>query len=99
MRLALRYTALALALSLAGCTEDSTSDTGLSGTDAQFAQMRAPCIAQAARLTGIPETQIVVSSQLQTGGGPLLVLDARGTSYSCRLEADGSVTVFSEFAN
>lgn len=95
----LRNTAIVLALPLAACVEDSAEDTGLSGSEAQFAQMRAPCVAQAARLTGIPENQIVVTSELQTGGGPLLVLDARGTSYSCRLEADGSVTVFSEFAN
>jgi len=84
---------------LAGCLEDSGSDTGLSGTDAQFAAMEGPCRAQASRLTSIPGDQIAVTSKLQTGGGPLLVLDARGTSYSCRLEADGSVTVFSEFAN
>ncbi|WP_109467255.1 hypothetical protein [Albibacillus kandeliae] len=82
---------------IAGCLDDSDGD--LSGTPSEFAQMKAPCVSQAARMTNIPADQIVVTNEIQTGGGPLLTLDARGTSYSCRKEADGSVTVFSEFAN
>ena len=89
---------LVCAAGLAGCIED-TGGPILTGSESEFASMEFPCISQAARLTGVPSNQIVVTSEIQTGGGPLLVLDARGTSYSCRLESDGSVTVFSEFAN
>ena len=90
------------AAALAGCTEmaaDMSDDTGLSGTQSQFDAMTGPCLAQAARMTGLGAGAITVQDRLQTGGGPILTLDAGGTSYTCRLEADGSVTVFSEFAN
>jgi hypothetical protein len=91
---------LAVLTVLAACVEDDGgSGDNLSGTDAQFAAMREPCIRQAARLTGVTSGAITVSSQIQTGGGPLLVLNVAGNSYSCRLESDNSVTVFSEFAN
>jgi len=72
---------------------------GLSGTQEQFDAMTTPCIAQASRMTGLGRGSIVVTNRIRTGGGPLLTLNAGGTKYSCRLEDDGSVTVFSEFAN
>jgi hypothetical protein len=89
---------------LAGCVETGGTgggapSDGLSGTDAQFNAMTAPCIDQAARFAGFPARDINIADRLRTGGGPLLVLDAGGQRLSCRLEADGSVTVFSEFAN
>ena len=74
-------------------------DDGLSGTTAQFNQMRRPCIDQAQRMTGLDRAAIVVTNEIRTGGGPLLTLNAGGTKYSCRLEDNGSVTVFSEYAN
>lgn len=89
---------------VAGCVETGGSGSGsasdgLNGTDAQFNAMTAPCIDQAARYANYPARDINISERLQTGGGPLLVLDAGGQRLSCRLEPDGSVTVFSEFAN
>ena len=85
---------------VAGCVETSgSSNDGLSGTDAQFNAMTAPCIDQAARFANYPAMDINIADRVRTGGGPLLVLDAGGQRLSCRLEADGSVTVFSEFAN
>ena len=85
---------------VAGCVETSgSSNDGLSGTDAQFNAMTAPCIDQAARYANYPAMDINIADRVRTGGGPLLVLDAGGQRLSCRLEADGSVTVFSEFAN
>lgn len=83
---------------LAGCVETSGGD-GLSGSDAEFNAMTAPCIDEAARITGFPAIDINIASRVRTGGGPLLVLDAGGQNWSCRTESDGSVTVFSEFAN
>lgn len=99
----IRITALAVtAAALAGCVETgggSTANDGLSGTEAQFNAMTAPCIDQAARYANYPARDINIADRLRTGGGPLLVLDAGGQRLSCRLEDDGSVTVFSEFAN
>ncbi|MAM61398.1 hypothetical protein [Maritimibacter sp. UBA3975] len=88
-------------LALAACDDTMTgsADTGLSGTQAQFTAMEAPCTSQAARLTGASAASVTVLDQIQTGGGPILTLAAGGSNYTCRLEADGSVTVFSEFAN
>ncbi len=84
----------------AGCVETSgNSNDGLSGSEAQFNAMTAPCIDQAARYTGYPAMDINISDRVRTGGGPLLVLDAGGQRVSCRLEDNGQVTVFSEFAN
>ena len=88
------------AVALSGCVEDTGSgSSGLSGTQSQFDSMTAPCIAQASRLTGFPQSSISVIDRIQTGGGPLLVLNANGQRWSCRLEDNGTVTVFSEFAN
>lgn len=102
MRIDLKLFACAAALAgLAACaeTESAATDNGLSGTPADFAAMAGPCTDQAARMTGVPAGDVSVTNSMQTGGGPLLTLDAGGAAYSCRREADGSVTVFSEFAN
>lgn len=91
---------VASAFGLSACVESTApADDGLSGTPAQFDSMAGPCISQAARLTETSTGTISVSDRIRTGGGPLLVLDVAGTKYSCRMEDDGSVTVFSEFAN
>lgn len=96
---------LTAATALAGCPDGGDmgsgkpKDDGLSGTPAQFAAMRSPCIAQASRLTGVSVGTITVIDEIRTGSGPLLTLNAGGAKYSCRLEADGRVSVFSEFAN
>ncbi len=82
-----------------GMTSSANAGDGLSGTQSEFDRMTNPCIAQASRMTGLGRGAIVVTDRIRTGGGPLLTLDAGGTKYSCRLEDDGSVTVFSEFAN
>lgn len=85
---------------LTGCAEEaSTTAASQQRLQTVFAQMENPCLTQATRLTGLSSDQIVVTNQIPTGGGPLLTLDANGKPYSCRKEADGSVTVFSEFAN
>lgn len=86
---------------VAGCVETSGSapSDGLTGTDAQFNAMTAPCIDQAARYANYPAMDINIVDRVRTGGGPLLVLDAGGQRLSCRLEPNGSVTVFSEYAN
>ncbi|GEM_PF-5722137 len=93
-------------VALAGCVETGggttgggMTDDGLSGTEAQFDGMNARCIDQAARYAGYPAMDINIVERIRTGGGPLLVLDAGGQRLSCRLEDDGSVTVFSEYAN
>ncbi|EPX85325.1 hypothetical protein [Salipiger mucosus] len=100
-----RHTPHALAgaalLALAGCVEttEPPRDDGLSGTDPQFAAMETPCRAQASRMTGSPQGAVAILDRIRTGGGPILTLSANGANYTCRLEPDGSVTVFSEFAN
>lgn len=105
MKTAMKLVIGAAALgAVAGCVETGgtgggTPSDGLSGTDAQFNAMTAPCIDQAARVSGFPARDINIADRIRTGGGPLLVLDAGGQRLSCRLEDDGSVTVFSEFAN
>ena len=85
-------------LALGACVED-TGSSGLSGTTNQFDSMTGPCLAQASGLTGVARGAVTVTDRIQTGGGPILTLSAAGTPYTCRLESDGSVTVFSEFAN
>ena len=77
----------------------SGSIDGLSGTPVQFDWMVTPCVAQAARLTGASRGSIRVLDRIRTGGGPILTLSAAGGKYTCRLEANDSVTVFSEYAN
>ena len=105
----IRFTTLVVASStlaaLVGCASGTSVESGagandgLSGTEEQFNRMTNPCIGQASRMTGMSRGAIVVTNRIRTGGGPLLTLNAGGTKYSCRLEDDGSVTVFSEFAN
>lgn len=90
----------ALLVGLAGCVEDTgSSGSGSSGTPSQVDSMVGPCISQAARMTGVPTGAVVITQRLETGGGPLVTLEAAGVPYSCRRESDGSVTVFSEYAN
>lgn len=86
---------------LAACMDNmgTGSSSGLRGTPDEFAAMSKPCITQASRMTGVRVGNIRVTDQLQTGGGPLLSLNVGGAKYSCRLEDNGSVTVFSEYAN
>ena len=85
---------------VAGCVETTgTPDDGLSGSEAQFNAMTAPCIDQAAAMRSYPAMDINILDRIRTGGGPLLVLDVGGERLSCRLESNGGVTVFSEFAN
>lgn len=77
----------------------SSANDGLSGTPAQFDRMVMPCIAQASRLTGASRGSIRILDRIRTGGGPILTLSANGAKYTCRLESNGNVTVFSEYAN
>jgi len=84
---------------LAAGSAASGSNDGLSGTPVQFDRMVTPCVAQAARLTGASRGSIRVLDRIRTGGGPILTLSAAGGKYTCRLEANNSVTVFSEYAN
>lgn len=85
---------------LAACVDDMESQgEGMSGTPSQFDAMEGRCLSQAASMTGVPQSAIGITDRLQTGGGPILTLDAAGSAYTCRLEDDGSVTVFSEFAD
>ncbi len=95
---------VASVVALSGCVEDtgpkhSGKTDGLKGSAAQFDSMVKPCKAQASRLTGTPRNAVAVLGRIRTGGGPILTLSAAGSNYTCRLEPDGSVTVFSEFAN
>ncbi len=82
----------------AGSAASGVND-GLSGTPVQFDRMVTPCVAQAARLTGASRGSIRVLDRIRTGGGPILTLSVAGGKYTCRLEANDSVTVFSEYAN
>lgn len=93
-----KLTMLGLAsATLAAC---ETSDSGgLSNNITPPAGMEPQCINQASRYAEVPARSVVVLSRIETGGGPLITLDAAGRKLSCRREADGSVTVFSEFAN
>ena len=92
-----RFLVIGCCLGLVAC--NGYDDATTFATPTEFESMRQPCIDQAATLTSTPADQITVTNEIETGGGPLLTLDAGGTGYSCRKEADGSVTVFSEFAH
>lgn len=94
-----QYKLLALGAALAGLAACETSDSGLSNNIAPPAGMESMCINQASRYAGVPAGSVVVLSRIETGGGPLITLQAAGQNLSCRREANGSVTVFSEFAN
>lgn len=85
------------AMALAAC---ETSDSGgLSNNIVPPSGMETQCIDQAARYAGVPSGSVVVMSRIETGGGPLITLSAAGQKLSCRTEPNGSVTVFSEYAN
>jgi hypothetical protein len=86
--------AAALLAALAGCgdTEDDADPTG-------FDAMTDPCIERTASVSGLAPGNILVTDQIQTGGGPMLMLSAAGADYGCRLGADGSVTVFAAMAD
>lgn len=75
------------------------ADGRLKGTEAEFDAMTEPCLDQAARFGGVPRDATAVTGRIRTGSGPLLTLLAGDAKLSCRLEADDTVTVFSEFAN
>lgn len=87
---------LLTALPLAGCVEDTG---GMSDNATPPQGMEARCIYQAAGVVNTEPSKVFVESRIETGGGPLITLNADGAQLSCRQEADGSVTVFSEFAN
>ena len=85
---------------LTGCGSDmEDAVTPAVASDERFETMTDPCLEKAARFSGQPLNNITVTGQSMTGGGPLLTLSAGGTPLSCRLDSDGSVTVFSEYAN
>jgi hypothetical protein len=84
-------------LAVAAC--ETSDGGGLSNNITPPAGMESQCINQAARYAGVPSGSVVVLSRIETGGGPLLTLSAAGQNLSCRREANGSVTVFSEYAN
>lgn len=89
------------ALALTACSETGGGGTspGLSNNITPPPGMESMCINQAARYANVPAGAITVTSRIETGGGPLITLNAAGQNLSCRREANGSVTVFSEFAN
>lgn len=85
------------AAGLAGCVEDMGPVEPDNITLPQG--MRQNCLNQASRMTGYGVNDIRVLSHIQTGGGPLMTMDVMGQKLSCRREANGRVTVFSEYAN
>jgi hypothetical protein len=98
MKTVLKTAALGFAaVALAAC--ETSDDGGLSNNIVPPAGMETQCKNQAARYAGVTPGAVVVLSRIETGGGPLLTLQAAGQNLSCRREANGSVTVFSEFAN
>ena len=90
---------VALGLVLAGCVDEDATSGGLSDNIAAPAGMREACLAHAVRLTGAASSGITMRAPIETAGGPFIGMTINGASYGCRLEADGSVTVFSQFAN
>lgn len=91
--------ALCLCAGLAACVETGSPAEGFSDNAMAPTGMREACLAQAERLTGVPSSAITARTPIETGGGILISLDIAGASYGCRREADGSYTVFSQFAN
>jgi len=95
-----RIAAIAALTALSGCVSDAgTPEPRFSDNIAPPAGMEAACIAQATALTGAPPAAVIVTNRIETGGGPFIGLNIEGASYGCRREPDGSVTVFSQFAN
>ncbi len=89
----------ALLFVVAGCVETVASSGGLSDNIEAPAGMAEACLSQAVRLTGVPSSGIEMRAPIETGGGPFIGITIAGESYGCRTEDDGSVTVFSQFAN
>jgi hypothetical protein len=93
-----------LAITLAACTLAACADTQddmsvPDATDAASQMMIDPCLEQTARLTGKPLGDIYNEDPIETGGGPVIPISVGDADYSCRLNADGTVTVSSETAS
>ncbi len=101
MEKALIYMGLAATVTLTACVETSSNSGGLSDNAIAPVGMREACIAQATRLTGVPESGIVAANPIEAGPDrrAFIGLTVNGASYGCRIEDDGSYTVFSQFAN
>ncbi|WP_145962894.1 hypothetical protein [Mangrovicoccus ximenensis] len=96
----LRLAALAVSAGVAaGCAGTDPAPGRLSDNIVPPAGMEAACLSEAERLAGVPQESIAVRNRIETGGGPFIGLDIGGASYGCRTEPDGSVTVFSQYAN
>ena len=100
----LRRTAAAMAgaIAVSGCVAAPEPPSGgLSDTATAPVGMREACIAQAMRLTGAPASGIVARPPIEVGPDrrAFIGLSVEGASYGCRIEDDGSYTVFSQFAN
>ncbi|SEN07296.1 hypothetical protein [Palleronia pelagia] len=83
---------------LSGCIVEGPP---ISGPVSTPPGMKESCIAQAVRLTGAPQSAIVARAPISVGpeNRPFIGLNVAGASYGCRIEDDGSYTVFSEYAN
>lgn len=90
-------TLVSAGLALAAC--ETSNSGGMSNNIAPPAGMESKCINKAARYAGVTKGSVVVLSRIETGGGPLITLQAASQKLSCRRETNGHVTVFSEFAN
>ena len=87
---------------VAGCVATPAPPTDrLSDNATAPAGMREACIAQATRLTGVPVSGIVTRPAIEVGPDrrAFIGMSVEGESYGCRIEDDGSYTVFSQFAN
>lgn len=91
----------ALLVALAGCVDSGSGGGGMSDSGAAPAGMREACIALATRLTGAPASSIVAANPITVGPDQraFIGLTVNGASYGCRIEDDGSYTVFSQYAN
>lgn len=91
----------AILIALAGCMETRAPADGMSNNAVAPAGMREECIAQATRLTGVPANRIVPANPIEVGPDrrAFIGLTIDGASYGCRIEDDGSYTVFSQYAN
>lgn len=86
----------------AGCVStQAPPSAGLSDNAVAPAGMREACVAQAVRLTGVPASGIVTRPPIEVGPDrrAFIGMSVAGASYGCRIENDGSYTVFSQFAN
>lgn len=92
---------MAVSIFLTACVETTSTGGGLSDNATAPAGMQEACIAQATRLTGVPESGIVATNPIEAGPErrAFIGLTVNGASYGCRIEDDGSYTVFSQFAD